>query len=175
MRLELWFLDEARIGQTGRTCRRWFENGIRPRGRRDLRHDALYLFGAVCPERDYGVALVLPEVSAVAMQAMLDELAAAVTPGTHAVVILDRAGWHIAKELVTPTNITPVFLPPYSPELNAIERVWLYLRERFLSHRLWPSYQEILDACCAAWNCLRAEPGRIRSLCSFGWLPPVTT
>ena len=85
------------------------------------------------------------------------------------------AGWHIAKELLIPTNITPVFLPPYSPELNAIERVWLYLRERFLSHRLWPSYEEILDACCAAWNRLRAEPGRIRSLCSFGWLAPVTT
>ena len=121
------------------------------------------------------MALVLPEVSAVAKQAMLDELAAAVTPGTHAVVILDRAGWHTAKELTIPTTITPVFLPPYSPELNAVERVWLYLRERFLSHRLWPSYQEILDACCVAWNRFRAEPGRIRSLCSFEWLASVTT
>jgi transposase len=74
------------------------------------------------------VALVLPEVSTAAMQAMLDELAAAVTPGTHAVVILDRAGWHTANELTIPANLTPVFLPPYSPELNAIERVWLYLR-----------------------------------------------
>ena len=61
------------------------------------------------------MALVLPEVSAVAKQAMLDELAAAVTPGTHAVVILDRAGWHTAKELTIPTTITPLFLPPYSP------------------------------------------------------------
>ena len=95
--LEVWFLDEARVGQTGRTCRRWFEKGIRPRGRRDLRHEAVYLFGAVCPERDHGVALVLPEVSAAAMQAMLDELGPAVTPGTHAVVILDRAGWHTPK------------------------------------------------------------------------------
>jgi DDE superfamily endonuclease len=85
-------LDEARIGQTGRTCRRWFEKGVRPRGRRDLRHTAAYLFGAVCPGRDHGVALVLPEVSTAAMQAMLDELATAVTPGAHAVVILDRAG-----------------------------------------------------------------------------------
>jgi transposase len=121
------------------------------------------------------VALVLPEVSAVAMQAMLDELAAAVPPGTHAVVILDRAGWHTAKALAIPTTITPVFPPPYSPELNAIEQVWLYLRERFLSHRLRSSYDDILDACCAAWNRLRTEPGRIRSLCSFGWLPSVTT
>ena len=136
MAFEIWFLDEARIGQIGRTCRRWFEKGIRPRGRRDLRHEAVYLFGAVCPDRDHGVALALPEVSTAAMQAMLDELATAVAPGTHAVVILDRAGWHTAKELSIPTNLTPVFLPPYSPELNAIERVWLYLRERFLSHRL---------------------------------------
>jgi hypothetical protein len=63
---------------------------------------------------------------------LLDELAAAVTPGAHAVVILDRAGWHTAKELTIPANLTPVYLPPYSPELNAVERVWLYLRERFL-------------------------------------------
>jgi transposase len=121
------------------------------------------------------VAPVLPEVNAIAMQVMLDELAAAVSPGTHAAVILDRAGWHTAKELSIPTTITPVFLPPHSPELNAIERVWLYLRERFLSHRLWRSYDEIVNACCAAWNRLRAEPGRIRSLCSFAWLPPVKT
>ena len=173
--LEIWFLDEARIGQIGRTCRRWFEKGIRPRGRRDLRHEAVYLFGAVCPDRDHGVALVLPEVSTAAMQAMLDELATAVAPGAHAVVILDRAGWHTAKELSIPTNLTPVFLPPYSPELNAIERVWLYLRERFLSHRLWPTYDDILAACCAAWTRLRGEPGRFRSLCSFDWLTSVTT
>ena len=168
-------MDEARVGQTGRTCRRWFEKGIRPRGRRDLRHEAVYLFGAVCPDRDHGVALVLPEVSTAAMQAMLDELATAVTPGAHAVVILDRAGWHTAKDLTIPTNLTPVFLPPYSPELNAIERVWLYLRERFLSHRLWPTYDDILAACCAAWTRLRGEPGRFRSLCSFDWLTSVTT
>ena len=73
-RLEVWFQDEARVGQTGRLCRRWFQKGMRPRGRRDLRHQAVYLFGAVCPERDAGVALVLPSVSAAAMQAMLDEL-----------------------------------------------------------------------------------------------------
>ncbi len=69
-----WTAPEARIGQDpAAPLRRWYEKGIRPRGRRDLRHEAVYLFGAVCPERDLGVALVLPEVSAAAMQAMLDE------------------------------------------------------------------------------------------------------
>ena len=148
---------------------------MRPRGLRDLRHQAVYLFGAVCPERDAEVALVLPNVGAAAMQAMLDELSTAVAPDAHAVVLMDRAGWHIAKNLAVPANLTPLFLPAYSPELNAIERVWLYLRERFLSHRLWPSYDAILDACCAAWKALLDEAGRIRSLCSLEWATPVRT
>ena len=148
---------------------------MRPRGVRDLRHEAVYLFGAVCPARDAGVALVLPTVSAAAMQAMLAELGQAVSPGAHAVVLMDRAGWHVAHELEIPANLTPLFLPAYSPELNAIERVWLYLRERFLSHRHWPTYDDILDACCTAWNALLAETGRIRSLCALDWAAPVSS
>jgi putative transposase len=140
---------------------------------RDLRHQAVYLFGAVCPERDAGVALVLPTVSAAAMQATLDEIGQAVAPNAHALVVMDRAGWHIAKNLAVPANLTPIFLPPYSPELNAIERVWLDLRERFLSHRLWLTYDDILDACCIAWNALLAEAGRIRSLTALDWATTV--
>jgi transposase len=105
------------------------------------------------------------------MQAMLDELSQAVSPGAHAVVLMDRAGGHIAKDVAIPANLTPLFLPPYSPELNAIERVWPYLRERFLSHRLWPGYDDILDACCA----LLEEAGRIRTLCSIDWATPVSS
>jgi hypothetical protein len=157
-RLEIWFLDEARVGQTGRVCRRWYQKGLRPRGVRDLRHQAACLFGAVCSERDAGVGLVLQTVSAAAMQAMLDELGQAISPDAHDVVLMDRAGWHIANNLTIPANLTPRFLPPYSPELNAIERVWLYLREHFLSHRLWPSYDNILDACCASWTPCSPKP-----------------
>ena len=65
---------------------------------------------------------------------------------------MDRAGWHCANDLVMPDNITPAFLPPYSPELNSIERLWLYLKERFLSHRLWTDYDAIVDAVCQAWQ-----------------------
>ncbi len=82
---------------------------------------------------------------------------------------LDPAGWHCANDLAVSTKLPPVFLPAYSPELCAVERFWLYLKERFLSHRLWPTYNDILDACCRAWNTARAEAGRIRSLCSYDW------
>ncbi|MCE3246844.1 MAG: family transposase [Geminicoccaceae bacterium] len=120
-RLEIWFQDEARVGQTGRVCRRWFERGMRPRGVRDLRHQAVYLFGAVCPERDAGVAL--PHVGAAGTQAVLDELSAAVAPGARAVVLMDRAPAGTSRGRCVPDNLTPLFLPPYSSELNAIERV----------------------------------------------------
>jgi transposase len=78
------------------------------------------------------------------------------------VLVLDRAGWHGAKALVVPANVTLVPLPAYSPELNPVERVWLYLRERFLSLRVFADYRAVVDACCTAWNRLVAEPGRLR-------------
>ena len=79
------------------------------------------------------------------LAAMLDE-------DEHAAMLLDQAGWHGAHGLVVPGNVTLVPLPPYAPQLNPVERVWLYLRERHLSHRLLDGYDAIVDACCAAWN-----------------------
>ena len=88
---------------------------------------------------------------------------------------MDGAGWHCAGDLVMPDNITPAFLPPYSPELNAIERLWLYLKERFLSHRLWTGYDAIVDAVCQAWQQITSDTGRIKSLCSKEWAETVKT
>ena len=175
-RVELWFEDEARIGQKGRVTRVWYQKGVRPRGLHEHRFASAHLFGAVCPERSKGVALVLPEVSTAAMNLFLAELAAAVPAATHAVLVLDRAGWHVSGELIVPANLTLVHLPSYSPELNPVERIWLYLRERWLSHRvLAGGYEAVLDAACAAWNALLAETGRLRSLTSYPWLPASVT
>jgi DDE superfamily endonuclease len=172
-RVELWFEDEARVGQKGRVTHVWYQKGMRPRGVREHRFASAQLFGAVCPERGAGVALVLPEVSTAAMNLFLAELGAAVPAGTHAVLVLDRAGWHVSKDLVVPANLTLLHLPPYAPELNPVEAVWLYLRERWLSHRvLAGGYGAVVDVACSAWNALHAEPGRLRSLTGHPWLPP---
>jgi DDE superfamily endonuclease len=168
-------MDEARVGQKGRMVRRWFARGWRPRMVKDVRYRSAYLFGAVCPERDAAAALVLPFVSARGMTLLLEELAEQVPADTHAAVLVDNAGWHIAAEVQTPPNITLVHLPPYSPELNAIERVWLFLRDRYLSGRLFASTRAIVDACCDAWNRLLAEPGRLRSLTDVEWAQQVRT
>jgi DDE superfamily endonuclease len=138
---------------------------------REHRFASAHLFGAVCPEPGAGVALVLPEVSTAAMNLFLGELARAVPSGTHAVLGLDRAGWHVSADPAVPANLTLVHLPAYGPELNPVEKVWQYLRDRHLSHRVLAGYEAVLDAACQAWNAVRAEPGRLRSLTSFPWLP----
>ena len=165
-------MDEARIGQKGRLTHVWYQKGVRPRGVRQQGFASAHLFGAVCPERGEGVALVLPEVSTAAMGVFLAELSRAVPAGTHAALVLDGAGWHVSEDLTVPANLTLIHPPPYSPELNPVERVWEYLRDRWLSHRvLAGGYEAVVDAACAAWNALLAEPGRLRSLTSFPWLP----
>jgi transposase len=88
----------------------------------------------------------------------------------HAVLLLDRAGWHCTSKLAVPDNVMLLPLPACSPELNPVERVWLYLRERFLSHRVLKDYAAILDAACTAWNRLLNEPGRLASLTSYAYL-----
>lgn len=90
-------------------------------------------------------------------------------PDDHAVMVLDGAGWHGSKALRVPDNVTLVPLPPYSPECNPVERIWLYLRERFLSLQVFPDQTAIVDACCHAWNAVVDEVRHLKSLCFQPW------
>jgi transposase len=121
------------------------------------------------------VALVLPEATTAAMNLFLAEFGRGLPGNDHAVLVLDRAGWHGAKALAVPPDVTLVPLPSYSPELNPVERVWLYLRERLLSLRVPKDYRAIVDACCDAWSRLVAEPGRLRSLRAQPWIQKVAS
>src|SRR5262249_39188544 len=103
---EVWFQDEMRVGQKNKLTYRWARKGSRPRAAHDQRTQSTYLFGAVCPERGAGAALVLPACNCEAMQLHLDEIATKVTLATHAIILLDQAGWHGAKALVVPNNIS---------------------------------------------------------------------
>jgi transposase len=103
------------------------------------------------------------------MSLHLNEISQAVAPGAHAVVLLDQAGWHQSKRLLIPANITLVPLPAKAPELNPVENVWQFLRENWLSNRVFRSYEDILDHCCAAWNKLIDQPWRIMSIGLRDW------
>ena len=161
------------MGQKGRTCHAWWLRGQRPPGVADKRFSFAYVFAAIEPATGRSSCLVLPEVSTAAMQVFLDSFSATLAADVHAALVVDGAGWHISLDLRVPANMTLVPLPPYAPELNPVERVWLYLRERFLSHRLHADYAAVLDAACRAWN--RLTPERLRSLTSYPWLPQVSS
>ena len=143
---------------------------MRPPGLADKRFQSLYLFAACRPGSDQAFALALPDADTQTMNLFLEAFAAQLGPRTHAVLVLDQAGWHRAKRLQVPENVTLLPLPPYGPELNPVERVWLYLRERFLSHRVLKDYQAILDAACQSWKALTAETGRLTSLTAYPYL-----
>ena len=111
-----------------------------------MRYEWAYIFGAVCPARGCGAALVLPHVNTEAMNLHLAEISRVVEPGSHAVVVLDGAGWHQSGgKLNLPDNVSLLHLPPYSPELNPVENVWQYLRQNYLSHRVLDNYDAIVE------------------------------
>lgn len=134
------------------------------------------MFGAVCPARGVGAALVLPTVNAEAMNLHLAEISTQVTPGAHAVITLDGAGWHQSGgKLRIPDNISLLPLPPYSPELNPVENIWQFLRQNYLANRVFDTYDTIVDACCDAWNALVAAPKTIRSIATREWAKEVSS
>ena len=167
--IEIWFQDEARLGQKNGRTRIWAKTGTRPRLPADQRYQNAYLFGAICPRLGKGAALMLPEANIPAMQMHLDEISRNVGPRAHAVVLMDRAGWHKTNKLKVPRNLTIILLPSRSPELNPVDNIWQYLRQNWLSNTVFEDYQAILDAGCEAWNKLIAQPETIMSIGLRDW------
>ena len=167
--IEIWFQDEARIGQKNKITRRWARRGTRPSAPHDQRTRSTYIFGAICPKRGVGAGLVLPRCNTAAMALHLVEISQAVAPGAHAVLLLDQAGWHLSDKLAIPANITLMPLPAKSPELNPVENIWQFMRDNWLSNRVFRSYDDIVDHCCYAWNKLIDQPWTILSIGLRDW------
>jgi hypothetical protein len=158
------------VGQKGWLSYQWAPVGSRPEAVRDNRHDSAYLFGAICPARETGAAIIMPAANTEAMNQHLKEISTLVRPGAHAALICDGAGWHQrGKKLKAPDNLTLIALPPYAPELNSMENVWHYLRGNKLSRRVWGGYEAIVAACKEAWGLLISDPDRIRSIGTRDW------
>ncbi|MCP5073244.1 MAG: IS630 family transposase [Rhodobacteraceae bacterium] len=167
--IEIWWQDEARLGQKNGRTRIWAKKGTRPRLPADQRYKSAYLFGAICPRRGTAAALMLPYANTGAMQLHLNEISKNVGQKAHAIVLMDRAGWHTTDKLNIPENITIILLPSKAPELNPVENIWQYMRQNWLSNGVFESYEAILDAGCEAWNKLIKEPATIKSIGMRKW------
>ena len=157
------------MGQKNKITRRWALRGTRPSAPQDQRTASTYIFGAVCPKEGKGAALVLPFCNSAAMSLHLAELSATVASGRHAVLLLDQAGWHLSATVQVPTNVSLLPLPPKCPELNVMENVWQFMRDNWLSNRVFPLYDAIVVLCCNAWNKLVEQPWTIMSIGLRDW------
>ena len=167
--IELWWQDEARVGQKNKITRRWAKRGSRPSAPKDQRTKWAYIFGAICPAKGKGAGLVMPYADTHAMNEHLKLISTEVDPGAHAVVLLDQAGWHTTPKLNVPGNITLMKLLPRAPELNPVENIWQFIRDNWLSNRVFKTYDDILAHCCEAWNKLTEHPGHIRTIGMRQW------
>jgi hypothetical protein len=167
--IEPWWQDEARVGQKNTLTRRWAKRGTRPSAPKDQRTASVYLFGAICPIQGTAAAIVMPRCNTAAMNKHLLEIASQVSPGAHAVLLLDQAGWHRAHTLNVPDNITLLYLPAKCPELNPVENLWQFMRDNWLSNRIFSDYNDILNHCIQAWNKLVEQPWKIMSIGLRDW------
>ena len=112
---------------------------------------------------------MLPWANTQAMQLHLNEISKYVARKSHAVVLMDRAGWHTTGKLKVPKNLTIILLPSRSPELNPVENIWQYLRANWLSNTVFEDYDAIIEAGCEAWNNLIDQPDTITSIGMRNW------
>lgn len=146
----------------------WARCGSRPTQVKQTEYKWVYLMAAVNPRTGDSLGLIAPTVNTDVMNIYLRMLSEHVGSSVQVVLILDQAGWHVAKRLAVPDNITLLHLPPYSPELNPVERLWCWMKTHDLSNRAYADHDALYEAGCAAWN--RLTPQRIQSLCASSWL-----
>ena len=169
-RIRIFFQDEARIGQQGTLTRVWARRGSRPTAIRQTEYKWAYLWAAVEPVTGQMAAMITPDVNTDRMSQFLHGLSSMLDAGDLAVVVLDNAGWHRAKALKVPSSLVLLPLPPYSPELNPVERLWQWLRSHHLSNRVYADYDDLLHAADTAMASVDAE--RLRTVCACNYLMP---
>lgn len=173
MKIEVWWQDEARVGQKTKLTRRWARRGSRPTAPKGQRTKSAYIFGAICPAEGKCAGLVTPYCDSHAMNEHLQAISAEVAPGAHAVVILDQVGWHVSARLNIPENITLIPLPPRSPELNPplgecihspvgqrMENTWQFMRENWLSNRISKPMTTSLTIAATSGTGSQSNPGK---------------
>jgi transposase len=165
-RLRVYFQDESRFGQQGTNTNVWAKKGTRPTAVRQTEYEYLWVLGAVCPETGHAEGLLSPQLNTNIIHNFLELFAQTIPEQEHAVMVWDGAGFHRAKSLRVPGNLTLVELPPYSPELNPIENLWHYLKSHYWSNRSYNDYDALETAAMDAWRLAVLDQELIKSVCA---------
>ena len=148
------------------------ERGSRPTAPKQTAYGDLHVLTAACPATGRAEGLIAPRLDAGAVQVSLDGLSATIPAGTHGVLVWDGAGYHTARDLLAPADLTLVGLPPYSPELNPVERLGLDLRQHHWSDRISEDVDAVEEAAMHGWRPACLDPAKVQSICRCEYLNP---
>lgn len=139
---ELFFFDESRFGTHSKIGRGWFKKGSRTQVNVKLGFENFYVYSAVCPRTGEDFSMIMPNADSDCLDAYLDQLSNYL--GNREIIfVLDGAGWHKSGTLKLRSNIEFYFLPPYSPELNPVERFWKYMKDNTIKNQVFDALKDI--------------------------------
>ena len=165
----MFFFDEGRFGLKPVVGRCWTQKGARPVATVRPGYENFYVYSAVCPSTGEDMSLFLPWANTDMMNIFLEEMDKFLA-GRQCFLVMDMAGWHRAESLRVPKNIKIIYLPPYSPELNPVERLWQWLKRHSIRNRFYQTIEDVMDA---VQNCLKlATPNFLNNLCKCNYLLP---
>ena len=164
---ELWFFDESRFGTQSKIGYGWFKTGIRTPVKITLGYKNFYLYSATSPKSGKEFTLLLPNVNIQCMNIFLNEFAK-IHKDQKIVIVMDGAGWHHSNKLIIPKNMRIIILPPYSPELNPVEKLWQYIKDHTIKNRIYKNLRELENEVCKFVNSLNAEI--IKRVCSINYV-----
>lgn len=168
--IKLFFEDEGRFGRSNVMSRCWSAKGTRAVVKKQIVREYVYAYTSVCPETGENHSLILPGSNTDNYDYYLNDLS---KEFSHYRIILctDNARWHICSDLQIPDNITFLFLPAYSPQLNPVEHIWSYIRkQKGFNNRIFNSLDQVIDSLSIALKEIGEEKAIIKSLCNFKWL-----
>lgn len=162
----LFFFDESRFGTHSKAGHGWFKRGERTSVKVKLGFQNFYIYSAVNPTSGESFSLKLPNVDTRCMNVFLAEMSKEIGDN-EAIVVMDGAGWHKSKDLIIPKNIIIKILPPYCPELNPVERLWLHIKQNTIKNRIYKNLSSLEDAICDFIKNLGAK--EIKQICNYGY------
>lgn len=167
--MRLMFQDESRFGRINEPKRCWAPPGVRPDAPYQVVRESTYVYAAVSPHDGTVDSLILPETNAAAMAIFVEEVASR-HPDEFILMVMDSAGWHIAKNLLPPDNMQFIFLPPYSPQLNPAEHLWDEIREKWFLNKAFHDLDSVETLLVNALRSLENDNSRIRNITGFNWI-----
>jgi len=164
---DLFFFDEGRFGLMPHIGKCWALKGKKTSSKVKPGYKNFYIYSSVSPHTGNAFSLILPWANTEMMNYYLSEFRKKYST-KKLIMILDQAGWHKSKDLKVPLNIELLHLPPYSPELNPVERLWLWLRKHVCRNRMFESEEALMDELSLVLHELSNE--QLKTLCKCSYL-----